>query len=232
MLRQLAYALPQLPGFDSLRPKTYAAWPVWDGSTTAEIQWPKIVKKAVIDWYHQARHWNALKLRYGGTLGRTALLVLHCLIFDFQNWQTGQLDPSWEGIAKKTGMGRTAIWQGLRRLKEVGMLNWLRRSAHHWHNGKFELKQITNAYVLLPPTQWIGFEARPDAPIPDPGTWGDHPPLPDVTEQAIEERQQGGSMAAAIRILETDETDELAQAWARLGRTMLAAEAAAKPGET
>ena len=37
-MRQLAYALPPLPGFDSLRPKTYAAWPVWNDSTTGEVQ--------------------------------------------------------------------------------------------------------------------------------------------------------------------------------------------------
>ena len=60
-MRQLAYALPSFPGFDS--PKTYAAWPVWSGSTTDEIKWPKIVKTAVIDWYHKARNWNAL-IRY------------------------------------------------------------------------------------------------------------------------------------------------------------------------
>ena len=64
------------------------------------------------------------------------------------------------------------------------------------------------------------------------GTWGDHPPLPDVTEQALEERQQGSSVVAMIKILETDETDELARAWARLGRTVLAAEAAAQLGKT
>jgi hypothetical protein len=43
-MRQLAYALPQIPGFDSLRPKTYAAWPVWKDSTTDEVRfvplWP------------------------------------------------------------------------------------------------------------------------------------------------------------------------------------------------
>ena len=37
-MRQLAYALPPLPGFNSLRPKTYAAWPVWKDSTTSEVR--------------------------------------------------------------------------------------------------------------------------------------------------------------------------------------------------
>jgi Helix-turn-helix domain len=235
MLRQLAYALPQIPGFDSLRPKTYAAWPVWEGSTTGEIQWPKVVKQAVIDWYHKARDWNARKetiRRYGGTLGSSAIRVYECLIFDFQNWRTGQLDPSYIGIAKKVGLCRSTVAKALALLRRLGLIHWVRRSAHHWRNGKFELKQITNAYVLLPPTQWRGVDLPPAPPSPEPGTWGDHPPLPDVTTQAIEERQQGGSMVTAIKILETDETDGVAQSLARLGRTMLAAEAEAKPGET
>jgi hypothetical protein len=82
-LRQLAYALRSLPGIDS--PKTYAAWPVWSGSTTAEIKWPEVVKKAVVAWYHKARQWNARKKaigRYGGTLGSSAMRVLECLMFD------------------------------------------------------------------------------------------------------------------------------------------------------
>jgi hypothetical protein len=101
-MRQLAYALPSFPGFDS--PKTYAAWPVWSGSTTAEVKWPKVVKDTVISWFHQARNWNALKHaagRYGGTLGSSCLLVLQCLVFDCQNWRTGQLDPSYERIGQK-----------------------------------------------------------------------------------------------------------------------------------
>jgi Bacterial regulatory proteins, gntR family len=230
-LRQLAYALPQLPGIDS--PKTYAAWPVWSGSTTAEIKWPQVVKKAVIDWYHKARHWNALKLaagRYGGTLGLSAMQVYECLAFDFQNYQTGRLDPSYEGIAAKTGIGRSTVAEALCRLKQFGLIHWQQRCEEdHDEAGRFRLRQKTNAYMLLPPSQWRGLDTPPEAPRPDPDAWGATPPLPDVTTQAIEERQQGGSVEAALKIMETDETDELAQATARLFRRALAAE---KPGET
>lgn len=232
MLRQLAYALPQIPGFDSLRPKTYAAWPVWSGSTTDQIQWPKVVKKALIDYYHQLRRWNALKQiagRYGGDIGSSALRIAECLIFDFQNWQTGQLDPGWKAIATKTGLGRTTVWEGLRRLRELGFLHWLQRAAHHWQDGKFQLKQITNAYVILPPSQWKGFKARPEAPPPDPGTWGDHPPLPDAVEQALDDRKHGASVESAIFVLEQDDTDPVAKAWARLFRSVVARE---KDGRT
>jgi hypothetical protein len=224
-MRQLAYPLPSFPGFDS--PKTYAAWPVWSGSTTAEIKWPKVVKQAVVAWYHNARHWNALKHaagRYGGTLGSSCLRVLECLAFDFQNYRTGRLDPSYEGIAAKTGLGRSTVAEALRRLKQLGLLHWVQRSAHELHDGKFRLRQITNAYALLPPSQWRGFDAPPDAPPPAAGTWGDHPPLPDAMTQALTENKEGGSFGQMLARLEDDPTDELAAAWARIGRHMEAKE--------
>jgi hypothetical protein len=229
-MRSLAYALPPLPGFDS--PKSYAAWPVWSGSTTAEIKWPKVIKEAVIAWYHKARSWNAAKRaagRYGGTLGSSCLLVLQSLAFDFQNYKTGRLDPSYEGIAAKTGLGRSTVAEALARLKQLGIIHWQQRSAHHWHNGRFELKQITNAYALLPPTQWRGIELPPAAPPPDPGTWGDHPPLPSVIEQAIAEKNEGGSFAAQLARLEDDPNDETATILARIGRRI---ETREKAGET
>jgi hypothetical protein len=224
-MRQLAYALPSFPGFDS--PKTFAAWPVWSGSTTAEVKWPKVVKDAVIKWYHQARDWNALKHaagRYGGTLGSSCLLVLQCLVFDCQNWRTGQLDPSYEHIAAKTGLGRSTVAEALRRLKQLGIVFWQQRSDHHWRDGKFELRQISNAYALLPPSQWRGFTAPSDAPPPAAGTWGDHPPLPDAISQALTEKNEGSSFGQILARLEDDPTDPHAAALARLGRHIAAAE--------
>jgi len=224
-MRSLAYALPPLPGFDS--PKTYAIWPVWSGGTTDEIEWPKVVKEAVVAWYHKARNWNALKQaagRYGGTLGSACLRVLECLAFDYQNYRTGQLDPSYEGIAAKTGLSRSTIAKSLRRLKEFGIIHWQQRNAHHWQDGKFQLKQLRNAYMLLSPSYWRGIDARPEAQPPDPGTWGDHPPLPDAITQAITERKDGGTLAQTLARLEDDPTDELAAALSRLGRHIEAKE--------
>jgi biotin operon repressor len=230
-MRQLTYALPSFPGFDS--PKSYASWPVWSDSTTAEIKWPKVVKTAVLAWYHKARSWNAKKEaagRYGGTLGSSCMRVLECLAFDFQNYRNGRLDPSYEGIAAKTGLSRSTVATALARLKQLGIIYWQRRSDHHWlADGIFQLRQITNAYMLLPPSQWRGVELPPEPPPPDPGTWGDHPPLPSVMEQALDERQQGASLKAALAVLEQDETDPIAAACARLFRTV---EERENPGKT
>jgi hypothetical protein len=229
-MRSLAYAFPPLPGFDS--PKSYAAWPVWSGSTTEQIKWPKVIKDAVIEWYHKARNWNAAKEiagRYGGTLGSAALRVLESLAFDFQNYKTGRLDPSYEHIAAKTGLGRSTVAVALARLKQFGLIHWVKRSAHHWNEGRFELKQITNAYALLPPSQWRGVTLPPEPEPPDPGTWGDHPPLPSVIEQAITEKAEGGSFAAQLARLEDDPNDAAAAVLARIGRHIEAREQA---GET
>jgi hypothetical protein len=231
MLHQLAYSLPAFPGFEPR--KTRAAWSVWTGSTTDNVKWPKVIKEAVIRWYHKAREWNAAKNiagRYGGDLGSSCLRVLESLIFDFQNYRTGRLDPSYEAIAAKTGLGRSTVAEALARLRQLGLIHWQRRCAHHTNSetGRFELKQITNAYALLPPSQWHGYEAAPEAPPPDPGTWGDHPPLPDQITQAVDDRRHGASLENALTVLEQDENDDTALALARLFRAVDAREKAGR----
>jgi hypothetical protein len=38
------------------------------------------------------------------------------------------------------------------------------------------LEQETNAYAVLPDTQWRGYRPPQEPPAPAPGTWGDIPP--------------------------------------------------------
>ena len=40
----------------------------------------------------------------GGALGNSALQVLHALIFDFLNYRSGRLDPSYAAIAHKANV--------------------------------------------------------------------------------------------------------------------------------
>jgi hypothetical protein len=161
---------------------------------------------------------------------RQFLRVLESLIFDFQNYQIGRLDPSYEGIAAKTGLGRSTVALALARLRDLRIIHWVRRCERHWKDGRFELRQRTNAYVLLPPSQWLGLDPQPaEAPLPETGTWGDHPPLPDVIGQAINERKRGANVDTALTVLEQDATNPVALATARLFRSVLARETAAKP---
>ncbi len=204
---QAGFCLPGVPGFQEY--KTYAAWPVWSDSTTKEIRFQPMPKKAAVKLFHRARDFDRqtkAKDKHGGALGHTALQVLHTLLFDFLNYTSGRLDPSYAAIARKANVCQRTVATALAKLRDLGVLNWVRRCAEgRQEDGRFMLQQETNAYAVLPETQWRGYR-----------------PLPDVMSQAVAERQQGGSLRQVIGILDSDPTDTLAAALARLGQAMQA----------
>jgi hypothetical protein len=203
--------------------KTYAAWPVWSDSTTKEIRFQPLPKKVATRLWHRARDFDRRtheKGRHGGRLGHTALQVLHSLIFDFLNYASGRLDPSYAAIARKANVCERAVATALQKLRAAGVLNWVRRCAEGWKDGRFVLEQETNAYAILPDSQWRGYTPPPEAPPPHSDTWGATPPLPALLAQAIAERAAGGSMRRMADLLDSDPTDRLALALAKLGRTL------------
>lgn len=221
LMPTLAYNLPALPGFAGL--KTYAAWPVWSGSATQELRFQPMPKKAAVRLWHRARDFDRqshVAGRHGGAVGPAALQVLHALIFDFLNFRSGQLDPSHATLARAAGVCERTVRNALRRLKALGILNWVRRCVESWRDGRFVLEQETNAYAVLPATQWHGYRPPPEPPGPAPSTWGDHPPLPSTLAQAVMEQRRGGTVCSLIEILDGDPGDALATALARLGRSM------------
>jgi hypothetical protein len=211
-----------LPGFDGQ--KTYATWPVWSESTTKEVRFQPMPKKAATRLWHRARDFDRQTRRdgrHGGAVGHAALQVFHTLIFDFLNYASGRLDPSYAAIARKANVCQRTVATALKRLRALGMLNWVRRCAEtRREDGRFMLEQETNAYAVLPAVQWRGYTPPLAPPAPAAGTWGDHPPLPSVVAQASIERQHGGNMRAMIGILDSDPTDALAGALARLGQAL------------
>src|SRR5882724_8531544 len=129
-MRPIAYALPSLPGFAGL--KTYAAWPVWRDSTTQEVKFQAMPKRQAVKLFHQARRFERQTRqpsRQDGALGRNGLLVLHALLFDFLNYASGRLDPSYDAIARKACISVRSVARGLVSLRAAGVLNWLRRCA-------------------------------------------------------------------------------------------------------
>jgi Helix-turn-helix domain len=218
-MQQVAFALPALPGIE--RPKTYAAYPVWSDSTTKEIKFQPMPKKAAVKLWHRARDFDRQTRRkdhHGGAVGHIALQVLHALIFDFMNYRSGRLDPSYATIARAANVCERTVANALKRLKDLGILNWVRRCAESWMDGRFVLEQETNAYAVLPASQWRGYREPPEPPPPASGTWGDHPPLPCVMTQAVDEQRHGGGLRSVLGILDSDPTDRLAAALASLGR--------------
>jgi hypothetical protein len=178
-------------------------------------------KKAAVKLWHRARAFDRTTHqlgRHGGAVGHTALAVLHSLIFDFLNHCTGRLDPSYAAIASKAGVCVRTVASALQRLRALGILAWVRRCAESWRDGRFVLEQETNAYGLLPESQWRGCLLPQAAPGPAPGTWGATPPLPSALALAALE----GDLAGRVQVLASDPGDRLAAALARLGRAFMA----------
>jgi hypothetical protein len=220
-LRLLFPTIP-LP-IPALEAPTRAPWPVWSDSTTTPIRFQPMPKKAAVRLWHRARGFDRVTHepgRHGGALGHTALAVLHALIFDFLNHRTGRLDPSYAAIAAKAGVCVRTVAAALQRLKARGILNWVRRCAESWRDGRFVLEQETNAYAVLPESHWRGYRPPPEPPAspwPD-NTWGATPPLPSALALAALE----GDLAGKVQVLANDPKDGLAAALARLGRAFMA----------
>jgi len=132
------------------------------------------------------------------------------------------LAPCWYQIARTAGVCVRTVATALKRLRELGILNWVRRCAERWADGRFVLEQETNAYAVLPEGQWRGYRPPQEPPAPAPGTWGEPAPMLSVLAQAALEGQQSGDLRAVVGILDTDPQDRLAAALARLGRAFMA----------
>ena len=216
----LSHLMPPLPGFTALA-RTYAPWPVWSGSVAKPVRFAAMPKKAAVRLWHRARDFDRGTHEpghHGGALGHTGLAVLHALIFDFLNHRTGRLDPSYAAIAAKAGVCVRTVATALQRLRELGILNWVRRCAERWTGGRFVLEQETNAYAVLPESQWRGYRPPAEPPAPAAGTWGEPTPMLSALAQAALE----SDLAGKVQALGSDPKDGLAAALARLGRAFMA----------
>src|SRR3954447_23589535 len=110
------------------------------------------------------------KHKRDGLLGQSALTVLRCLLFHFQNRESGRLDPSYAQIQKITGFCRETISKALKNLEIAGILEIMRRIVRErvrvWveEAKKFfvydRVVQTTNAYMV-------------NYPLPDRREFGD-----------------------------------------------------------
>ena len=101
----------------------------------------------------------------------------------------------------------------------------MRRCAEGWEDGRYVRRQQTNAYAILPSTGWHGFCPPCDeSPAPHPDTWGKPPAMPSILAATAMERRAGGTLKAAIQVLELGPVNGLEAALARLGRAVLTRE--------
>jgi hypothetical protein len=211
-----------LPGLPCLTEPTYAAYPVWGESTLKPVQFTPLPRKQAVLLWHRARDFDRQTHKpgmHGGAIGPSGLQVLHVFLFDFLNYETGRLDPSYAAIARKANLCERTVGDALKRLHELGMITWIRRCSEEWINGRYVRKQKTNAYSLLP-TGWLGYTAPPEMPPPHPTVWGKAPVMPSIHEAAVIELQTSGDRRSVIRTLELAPAGGIEAALAKLGRAM------------
>jgi hypothetical protein len=162
-----------------------------------------MTKRQAHQLWHDARRFERQTRKPGcqdGAIGRNGLAVLHVLLFDFLNFKSGQLDPSQAKIADKANISPRSVARGLVKLKAAGVLNWLRRCVGVVAAaGGFLMRQVSNAYAVLPTSQWKGYTAPPETPKPDPGTWGARPP-----EDPYADAKVAGDLLGRVAALEAE----------------------------
>jgi hypothetical protein len=152
-----------------------ALWPVWRDSTRKEVRFQPLPKRQAVKLYHHARRLERqtrARNRQDGAIGRNGLLALHALLFDFMHYASGRLDPSIKAIARAANISESSVKRGLVKLKAAGVVTWLRRCAEDWIDGRFVLRQQTNAYGVLPASQWRGYAPPAAPPAPFAGSLG------------------------------------------------------------
>src|SRR4051794_5551647 len=212
--------------FPAAPEKSFAAWPVWAESSEKPVEFTPMPKKAAVKLWHRARDFDRQTRKkggHGGALGPSALQVLHALIFDFLNFQTGRLDPSQKAIARQANLCPRAVSDALKRLKSLGILAWVRRCEARFENGRYVRRQQTNAYAVLPEGGWQGYVPPLEAPLPHPSVWGKAPVMPSVLDAAVSEQRASGDRQSVIRALELGPVGGIEAALAHLGRALLTA---------
>src|SRR5215213_6044927 len=110
------------------------------------------------------------KHKRDGILGQSALAVLRCLLFHFQNQQSGRLDPSYTQIQKITGFCRETISKAIKNLELVGILEIMRRIVRKrikvWD-------EIARRWIIHDTTQQTTNAYMVNYPVPDRREFGD-----------------------------------------------------------
>lgn len=213
--------------------QTYAKDKVWSGSAQNGVKFQPISRKERMTiWYEavemsrdRSRDCKTGGGRQGGTrdakrsvMTGNALSVLRVLLFDFLNMRTGRLDPSYEGIAAKTGLSRATVARALVVLRKLGVIHWVRRCTGFIKEGRYMLEQLRNAYAILTPTSWRSHRPAEQPPAPTPDVWGAAPPpRQSIGDEALADLPAERTTAQIVRALQVDPDNPLMAALARLG---------------
>ena len=105
-----------------------------------------------------------------GALGQVGIAVLEYL-YEVVDYTTGQLDPAVRTIADAIGHSYSAVHDALKRLRQHGFLEWMRRSKpkDNPDPGGPQVEQASNAYALLVPPSMRAWMNRllGTSPVPE-----------------------------------------------------------------
>lgn len=200
------------------------SWPMHKGSFRVIPKWIIPDRSDAYRWYRLARQYNRAADSQR-CLGSSALRVLEALVYEFQSYSTGRLDPSYERIAEAVGLARSTVAIALRKLATLGLVRWVRRCTGEDTAEGWRLRQQSNAYTLRPPAEWIGYrggDGRPPAPTRD--ELGAPATVQTFAERAAAEAATGGISPQAWRDLATATDDPLAKAIASWREAVLGSE--------
>lgn len=150
--------------------------------------------------------------RENGAIGHVGMEVLRELL-RLIDYRTGRLDPAIATLAQRIGRSIAAVADALKRLKEHGFLDWLRRYVPTGNAGLRgpQVRQTSNAYRLMLPAEVLrGMTA---------------PPPPDDSQRRETAAEEGRAMIAALPLgeqpAEMIDDPELARLLGRLGRSIM-----------
>jgi hypothetical protein len=142
--------------FDFLDASTRGIWRVWRDSYKKWLLVP-LPLRTLRKYYREAQRFNMMT---GGALGGSALRVLYEMIEHYADYVTGELTPSKQQLATRLGLCPRTVANALDRLKAYGVISWVRRCIDDQDaRGRYQLKQISNAYSILSPDSWTWSKA-------------------------------------------------------------------------
>lgn len=117
--------------------------PIADGTIAGGLAWAD-------DYIRLAKEYDIIHKKKGerSPLMANGIRVLEALLRKFLDFKTGQLDPAITALMKATALSKNAVVDALKRLKEHGFLDWIRRSEKTTNVGEAgpQRMQATNAY--------------------------------------------------------------------------------------
>ena len=117
--------------------------PIADGTIPGGLAWAD-------DYLRLAKEYDVIHKKKGerSPLMANGIRVLEALLRNFLDFKTGQLDPAITALMKVTALSKNAVVDALKRLREHGFLDWVRRSEKTTNVGEAgpQRQQATNAY--------------------------------------------------------------------------------------